>query len=61
MIGDYVKTVWNTGDVLLKEPLNNNEDKTGELDLELEGHLSSYALYKENLDFMLARDLRRII
>ena len=59
MIGDYVKTTWDTGDVLLKEPLNNNENKIEELDLGLAAHLQDYEGYIEKQDFLLVRDIAR--
>ena len=61
MIGDYVKKTWQTGDVITKEHLNNNEDKTEELDLQLGGHITAYESFLEYRDFMLARDMQRII
>jgi hypothetical protein len=59
MIGDYVKKTWETGDVIAKEPLNNNENKTEELDLGLYAHLQDYAGYMEKQDFLSARDMAR--
>lgn len=43
-LGDYTKTTWVTGDTITATLLNNNEDKTDELDTELNTHESDYSL-----------------
>jgi len=44
MLGDYTKTTWLAGDVITAAKLNNNENKTEELDLWSETHSADYTL-----------------
>lgn len=73
-LGDYTKTTYNNGAPpgISAERLNNNEDKTKELDTELKSHLADYTTFKTDvgsnvkllelnfLDLLIARELESL-
>ena len=43
-IGDYTKTDWNTGDTITETKMDNNENKTDELDKTMLDMLRTYSM-----------------